>query len=116
MPAGTRSLPEGFELFAIIHKVTTTHAVITRITQEVLEDCTKDNIIHLELRTTPKVYSPDPMPVTSPHVPHVNNLHWALAQARPEHGMTKESYCKAVLAGIQQYRSGAHMPGEHCNQ
>ena len=53
--AGTRSLPEAFELFALIHKVTTTHAVITRITQEVLEDCARDNIFHLELRTTPKV-------------------------------------------------------------
>ena len=53
--AGTRSLPEAFKLFAVIHTVTTSHAVITRITQEVLEDCAKDNIVHLELRTTPKV-------------------------------------------------------------
>ncbi|KAL0042763.1 hypothetical protein WJX79_010027 [Trebouxia sp. C0005] len=76
---GTRSLPEGFKLFAVIHTITTTHAILTRITREVVEDCAEDNIVHLELRTTPK--------------------------ARPEHGMTKASYCDAVLAGLQQYRS-----------
>ena len=54
-PAGTRSLPEGFKLFAVIHSVTTTHAILTRITREVVEDCANDNIVHLELRTTPKV-------------------------------------------------------------
>lgn len=76
---GTRSLPEGFKLFAVIHTITTTHAILTRITREVIEDCADDNIVHLELRTTPK--------------------------DRPEHGMTKASYCSAVLAGLQQYRS-----------
>ena len=55
LTAGTRSLPEGFKLFAIIHTITTSHAVITRITREVIEDCAADNIVHLELRTTPKV-------------------------------------------------------------
>ena len=54
-PAGTRSLPEGFKLFAVIHTITTTHAILTRIAREVVEDCAHDNIVHLELRTTPKV-------------------------------------------------------------
>lgn len=76
--SGTRSLPEGFKLFAVIHTITTSHAVITRITREVIEDCAADNIVHLELRTTPK--------------------------ARPEHDMTKASYCQAVLAGVEEYK------------
>ncbi|DBA90010.1 TPA: hypothetical protein ACH3X2_004337 [Trebouxia sp. C0005] len=82
---GTRSLPEGFKLFAVIHTITTTHAILTRITREVVEDCADDNIVHLELRTTPK--------------------------ARPEHGMTKASYCDAVLAGLQQYISTQESTG-----
>ena len=36
-------------------RVTTDHATITRITQEVLEDMGADNVIFAELRTTPKV-------------------------------------------------------------
>ena len=69
--AGTRSLPEAFELFAVIHTVTTSHAVITRITKEVLEDCAQDSIVHLELRTTPKVVNPCPFLSISPHTDQI---------------------------------------------
>ena len=86
--AGTRSLPEAFQIFAVIHTITTTQAAITRITQEVVQDFAYDNVVHLELRTTPK--------------------------ARPESGLTKKCYCQAVLAGLQQYRRAAESSGAHC--
>ncbi|KAG2499149.1 hypothetical protein HYH03_002731 [Edaphochlamys debaryana] len=73
-PGGGRSLAECFRLFDIIHAVTTTHAAISRIAQEVVADFAADRVVYLELRTTPK--------------------------ARPEYGMTKESYVIAVLDGI----------------
>ena len=44
-----------FQVFGVIHQVTTDHATLTRITQEVIEDFAADNVQYLELRTTPKV-------------------------------------------------------------
>ncbi len=43
-------------MFSVIHQVTTDHATLTRITQEVIEDFAADNVQYLELRTTPKVW------------------------------------------------------------
>ncbi|PNW84850.1 hypothetical protein CHLRE_03g161000v5 [Chlamydomonas reinhardtii] len=71
---GERSLRDCFRLFDVIHAVTTTHAAISRIAAEVVRDFAADRVVYLELRTTPK--------------------------ARPEYGMTKESYTQAVLDGI----------------
>ena len=48
-------MSECFKLFDVIHKVTTNHDSIARITREVIEDFAADNVIYLELRTTPKV-------------------------------------------------------------
>ncbi|KAL4425320.1 hypothetical protein ABPG75_009336 [Micractinium tetrahymenae] len=73
----SRTLGECFKLFDVIHRITTDHAVITRITREVIEDMAADNVVYAELRTTPK--------------------------ARPEHGMTKENYMDAVFKGIAEY-------------
>lgn len=81
---GDRSLSECFKLFDLIHKVTTDHAVITRITQEVLEDFAADHVVYVELRTTPK-----------------NN---------PGIGMTKQSYVDAVLQGMQNYELACAQP------
>lgn len=53
--AGDRTLAECFKLFEVIHKVTTDHETITSITREVVEDFAADNVVYLELRTTPKV-------------------------------------------------------------
>ncbi|KAL4419191.1 hypothetical protein ABPG77_007781 [Micractinium sp. CCAP 211/92] len=75
----SRTLGECFKLFDVIHRITTDHDVITRITREVIEDMAADNVVYAELRTTPK--------------------------ARPEHGMTKESYLDAVFRGISEYYS-----------
>ena len=55
--AGNRTLSECFQLFDVIHQVTTEHATVTRITREVVEDLAADNVIYAELRTTPKVIS-----------------------------------------------------------
>lgn len=73
--ATDRSLSQCFQLFSIIHRVTTSHNAVTRIAREVVEDFAADNVKYLELRTTPK-----------------NN---------PREGMSKESYVEAVLAGIE---------------
>ena len=54
---GDRTLAECFKLFDIIHKCTTSCEVISRISREVAEDFAADNVIYLELRTTPKVGS-----------------------------------------------------------
>ncbi|KAK9852140.1 hypothetical protein WJX84_011111 [Apatococcus fuscideae] len=74
---GDRTLAECFGIFTLIHQVTTSISAIQRITREVLEDCAADNIIFAELRTTPK--------------------------SRPEHGLTKQTYVEAVLAGIDAF-------------
>ncbi|CAN6690084.1 unnamed protein product [Malus baccata var. baccata] len=70
-----RSLTEVFRLFDLIHILTTDHKVITRITKEVIEDFASENVVYLELRTTPK-----------------NNA---------SIGMSKRSYLEAVLEGIK---------------
>ena len=59
--AGERTLSEVFLLFGVIHQVTTDHDILTRITQEVIEDFAADNVQYLELRTTPKVLSGRPV-------------------------------------------------------
>lgn len=53
--SGDRTLAECFQLFDVIHRVTTDHGTVTRITREVVEDLAADNVIYAELRTTPKV-------------------------------------------------------------
>lgn len=80
---GDRSVTEVFNLFDLIHILTTDHDTVTRITREVrllayyinfcycqihcpfsnnsykqvVEDFASDNVVYLELRTTPKVTS-----------------------------------------------------------
>lgn len=79
-----RALNEVFKLFDLIHIITTDHKTVARITKEVraqrylgvfvlshtfyplmyyssscgqvIEDFAADNVVYLELRTTPKVY------------------------------------------------------------
>ncbi|XP_078447735.1 adenosine/AMP deaminase family protein [Wolffia australiana] len=69
-----RSLSECFMLFDLFHVIATDHDTVTRITKEVVEDFASENVVYLELRTTPK-----------------NN---------ESKGMTKRSYMKAVLDGL----------------
>ena len=54
--SGDRTLAECFKLFDVIHKCTTSCDIISRISREVAEDFAADNVIYLELRTTPKVF------------------------------------------------------------
>ncbi|XP_010267705.1 PREDICTED: adenosine deaminase-like protein isoform X2 [Nelumbo nucifera] len=70
-----RSLPECFKLFDLIHVLTTDHATVTRITKEVVEDFAAENIVYLELRTTPK--------------------------KNESIGMSKRSYMDAVIRGLR---------------
>lgn len=74
-----RSLSEVFKLFDLIHVVTTDHSSITRITKEVVEDFAFENVVYLELRTTPK--------------------------KNDSLGMSKRSYMEAVLEGLRAVRS-----------
>ena len=74
-PTGTtRPLSKCFELFGAIHELCTDHEAITRIAAEAVVDFALDGVVYLELRTTPKDL--------------------------PIKGVTKESYCEAVLCGI----------------
>ncbi|NP_001132566.1 N6-mAMP deaminase [Zea mays] len=70
-----RSLPECFKLFDLFHILTTDHDTVTRIAKEVVEDFAAENVVYLEIRTTPK-----------------NN------EAK---GMTKRSYMDAVIKGLK---------------
>ncbi|KAL0908980.1 hypothetical protein M5K25_023497 [Dendrobium thyrsiflorum] len=70
-----RSLTECFQLFDLFHILATDHETISRITKEVVEDFAAEEVVYLELRTTPK-----------------NN------EAK---GMTKRSYMKAVINGLR---------------
>ncbi|KAL7130245.1 hypothetical protein ABFS83_13G121500 [Erythranthe nasuta] len=74
-----RSFKEVFKLFDLIHILTTDHKIVTRMTREVIEDFADDNVVYLELRTTPK-----------------NN---------DSKGMSKRSYMEAVLEGIKSVNS-----------
>ncbi|KMS96732.1 hypothetical protein BVRB_8g200370 [Beta vulgaris subsp. vulgaris] len=71
-----RSLTEVFKLFDLIHILTTDHATVTRITKEVVEDFAAENVVYLELRTTPK--------------------------RNDSRGMTKRSYLEAVVEGLRR--------------
>ncbi|KAF6162925.1 hypothetical protein GIB67_021074 [Kingdonia uniflora] len=70
-----RSLVECFKMIDLIHILTTDHATITRITKEVVEDFAYDNIVYVELRTTPK--------------------------KNDAIGMSKRSYMEAVIDGLR---------------
>ena len=75
-------VPDGAIWFKKLQcRCTTDHAIVTRIAQEVVEDFARENVVYLELRTTPK--------------------------DRPEHRMTKRSYVEAVLRGIENYKQEA---------
>ncbi|KAK1307927.1 hypothetical protein QJS10_CPA09g01225 [Acorus calamus] len=70
-----RSLQECFRMFDLIHVLATDHTTIKRIAKEVVEDFAAENVVYLELRTTPK--------------------------KNEAIGMSKQSYMKAVIAGIK---------------
>lgn len=74
-----RSLSEVFKLFDVIHILTTDHATVTRITKEVVEDFASENVVYVELRTTPK--------------------------KNESKGMSKRSYIEAVLEGLRAVSS-----------
>jgi adenosine deaminase len=75
-----RTLSECFEIFNLIHTITTEAAIIRRLAREACEDFAADGCVYLELRTTPK--------------------------HRPEAGLTKRQYVEAVLAGIEDFYDG----------
>ncbi|KAE8728823.1 putative cytochrome P450 [Hibiscus syriacus] len=74
-----RTLHEVFKLFDLIHILTTDHSTITRITREVIEDFASENVVYLELRTTPK--------------------------RNDSIGMSKRSYMDAVMEGLRAVSS-----------
>ncbi|GJY63856.1 adenosine deaminase-like protein [Tanacetum coccineum] len=76
-----RSLREVFKLFDLIHIVTTDHKTITRVTKEVVEDFAAENVVYLELRTTPK--------------------------RNDSIGMSKRTYIEAVLEGLSSVSSSS---------
>ena len=71
---GPRPLARCFDLFGAIHHLCTEHDTLRRIAAEAVMDFARDGVVYLELRTTPKDL--------------------------PARGVTKESYCEAVLLGV----------------
>jgi len=53
-PNCKRDLKSCFELFGVIRKLATDDETIFRITKEMVEDCVRDNVRYLEIRTGPK--------------------------------------------------------------
>jgi adenosine deaminase len=50
-----RSLSDCFAIFSIIHKVVRTRSHVQRLVREMVEDAVLDNVIYMEIRTTPRV-------------------------------------------------------------
>nr|XP_039255414.1 adenosine deaminase-like protein [Styela clava] len=73
-----RTLNDCFEMFKIIQKLTDRAQIITEVTKSVIDEFAQDNVMYLELRSTPR-----------------NNL---------ETGLTKRNYIEAILTGINEYQ------------
>jgi hypothetical protein len=50
----TRTTEDCFNIFALIHRLVDNVKAIKKITSEVIEDFAAENVVYLELRTTPK--------------------------------------------------------------
>jgi len=59
--AARSSIENCFRVFDLIYKVTTSLDVIARITREMIEDWSADNVKYLEIRTTPRAIPGTPM-------------------------------------------------------
>ena len=73
---GQRTLAECFSLFDLVYQLTQDDPSVYRITKDVIRSFHEDNVIYLELRTTPKT--------------------------NPATGRTKDSYIEAVLQAIDE--------------
>ncbi|CAO1631721.1 unnamed protein product [Sympodiomycopsis kandeliae] len=73
-----RTISEMFDVFKIIHTCVRGGEVVKRISREVLEDAEHDNIVYLELRTTPR--------------------------AHDECHLSIEEYIESVLEGFDDYK------------
>ncbi|XP_045678594.1 adenosine deaminase-like protein isoform X2 [Phyllostomus hastatus] len=71
-----RTLEECFQMFQIIHQLTTSPEDILMVTKDVIKEFADDGIKYLELRSTPRVENTT--------------------------GMTKKTYVESVLEGIKQ--------------
>uniref|UniRef100_G1U0F9 N6-Methyl-AMP deaminase n=1 Tax=Oryctolagus cuniculus TaxID=9986 RepID=G1U0F9_RABIT len=71
-----RTLEECFQMFQIIHQLTTSPEDILMITKDVIKEFSDDGVTYLELRSTPR---------------RENAI-----------GMTKKSYVESILEGIKQ--------------
>jgi adenosine deaminase len=49
-----RDLDKAFQCFRVLHQVLNKRDVLERVTREVLHDFHSDNVVYLELRTTPR--------------------------------------------------------------
>ncbi|KAF6128550.1 adenosine deaminase like [Phyllostomus discolor] len=71
-----RTLEECFQMFQIIHQLTTSPEDILMVTKDVIKEFADDGVKYLELRSTPRVENTT--------------------------GMTKKTYVESVLEGIKQ--------------
>ncbi len=52
--ADERDLEKCFVCFSILHQIFNSKEILARITKEIFEDFYADNVVYLELRTTPR--------------------------------------------------------------
>ena len=52
--SGERTLSQCFEVFSLLHRLLSTLPAVARVTREVIADFAADEVVYLELRTTPR--------------------------------------------------------------
>lgn len=62
-----RSLSDCFTIFAVTHRAMSTTTAVARVMHECLQDAAGDNILYLELRSTPRVLSDVPALLAPAH-------------------------------------------------
>lgn len=80
-------LAECFKLFDVLHRLIKSKQILARITEEILADFQADNVVYLELRTTPR------------------NIH----NERSELVVSKADYLNTVLDSIDKFQANNRM-------
>lgn len=74
--SGERTLSQCFEVFSLLHRLLSSLDAVARVTREVIADFAADEVVYLELRTTPR--------------------------ALPARGTSKREYVQTVVDAIRE--------------
>lgn len=87
-PVGERDLDECFKYFAVLHEVLNSREILKRIAREVFEDFRNDNVVYLELRTTPRcIKDPNTGEISVSKVDYVKTLIEVIKEFEKEDAM-----------------------------